>query len=172
MHTIKQLFNTFHLCSGLWIDFSKTEILPATHLPVLSMVFGFPFPVAEGYITYLGIKIGRPPSSLHNLNYPPLITKILSELEAWMDLPSSLFGRCHLFRMVSFAQLLYPLQTIPLLLKHKDIYKLYKMVSLFFGKTKDLVLCWNYMSPEVKGAENLSNIWVYSITWLAFNTLV
>lgn len=38
-----------------------------------------------------------------------------------MDKPfPSFFGRCHLYKMVSFSQLLYAMQTIPLLIKHKD----------------------------------------------------
>lgn len=77
-----------------------------------------PFLIAKQYITFLSIRIGREPSSLYSLNYPQLINTIVQELEAWASLPLSLFGRFHLFKMVSFTRLLYPLQTLPILLNH------------------------------------------------------
>lgn len=78
-------------------------------------------PYSKTHITYLGIKIGELPCSLYHLNFPPVISKIINELETWAELPLTLFGRCHLYKMISFPKLLYPLQTIFLLLKHKDL---------------------------------------------------
>lgn len=46
-------------------------------------------------------------------------------------LPLSLFGRAHLFKMVSFARLLYPLQTIPLLMKHAHVAKINAALQRF-----------------------------------------
>lgn len=100
---IQNIFNSFRKCSGLRINFAKSEILPLgapTFRPWLS---SSPFNINEKHITYLGIKIGKDPSSLYHLNYPPLISKIIGELEAWSNLPLSLFGRCALFKMVLLA---------------------------------------------------------------------
>lgn len=77
--------------------------------------------VAHSYITYLGIKIGRHTGSIYPFNYPPLFDKILKELKKWDSLSLFFFGWCQLVKMISFARLLYPLQTIPILLGHKDI---------------------------------------------------
>lgn len=137
------------LCSGLKINFSKREVLP----------------VNSKHITYLGKKIGRDPSSLYFYNYPPLISKIVGELETWMELPLSL----SLFNMVSFAYLLYPLQTIPLLMKHKDIQKINKAGTAFIWRNKKtrLALSKLYLtSSDRGGGANFPNIRVYNISCL------
>lgn len=98
--------------------YSKSEILPLDSIPKHSWMPSYPFSLAKSYITYLGVKIVNIP---YTLNYPSLIQKLIQELENWLDLPLSLLGRCHLFKIFSFVCLLYPLQTTPLLLKHKDV---------------------------------------------------
>lgn len=75
------------------------------------------FPVAKEHIKYLGIRIGKTPASLYNLKITTLIDKVIRELQAGKNLPLSLFGRTHYFKINSFAKLLYPLQTIPLLIR-------------------------------------------------------
>lgn len=66
---LRELFSTFCKCTGLRINFDKSEIL------VLNpRVAGFWFGssvllVASHHITYLGVKIARDPSSLYSLNY-------------------------------------------------------------------------------------------------------
>lgn len=47
-----------------------------------------------------------------------------------------LYGRCHLLKMVSFAWLLYPLQTLPILLKHSDVTTLNKVFRAFLWRNK------------------------------------
>lgn len=54
------------------------------------------FKVAQTSIKYLGFHIGKHTASMYSLNYPPLINRIVGELEAWQNLPLSLNGRCHL----------------------------------------------------------------------------
>lgn len=107
--TLRDLFAVLRLSSGFRINYDKSEVLALNPRMSIKWQVSSPFTLATHYITYLGIHIGREPSYLYTLNYPPLITKIVKELEAWASLP--LFGRCHLFKMVSFARLLYPMQT-------------------------------------------------------------
>lgn len=115
----------------------------------------------------MGIKIGKEPSSLYSLNYPPLIPKIVGELEVWLNLPLLLFGRCALFKMVSFARLLYPLQTLLLLLKHRDIQILNKAVTIFLWKKgKPRVALTKLFLPRTEGGTNLRNIRVYNLACL------
>lgn len=75
--------------------------------------------VAQNYITYLGIKIGRNTGSIYPLNYPPLFDKIMKEFKKWEYLPfwPMSIGQDD----ISFARLLYKLQTIPILLRLKDV---------------------------------------------------
>lgn len=164
---LKQLFSDFRLCSGFRINFDKSEILPLH--PHLSSKWKHlsPLAIANQHITYLGIKIGREPSSLYSLNYPPLITKIVKELEAWGSLPLSLFGRCHLFKMVSFARLLYPMQTIPLLIKHSDIQKLQKALTAFiWSRKKPRIALQKLCLPKGEGGAGLPNMRFYNLACL------
>ncbi|PIO40484.1 hypothetical protein AB205_0190240 [Aquarana catesbeiana] len=123
--------------------------------------------MATQHITYLGIQIGREPSSLYLLNYPPLIIKIVKELEAWGALPLSLFGRYHLFKMVSFACLLYPMQTIPLLLRHSDVQKIQKALTAFiWSRKKPRIALQKLCLPKSEGGAGLPNMRFYNLACL------
>lgn len=81
---IQDIFTWFRVRSGLRINFSKSEVLPLHHTCPPSWSTHSIFPIAKAHITYLGIKIGKSPSSLfHPLNYPPIVSKIIGELENW-----------------------------------------------------------------------------------------
>lgn len=108
--------------------------------------------------------MGKTPSSLYYLNYPTFIRKIVRELDIWKDLPLSLFGRSHLVKMISFSKLLYPLQTLPLLLRHSDINKLTKAIQIFIwqGKSTRIKLQKLYLDKH-EGGLGPPNIRVYNI---------
>lgn len=172
MLTIKNVFDEFRLCSGLRINYTKSEILPIGSHSAPKWTHQSIFPVAKSHITYLGIKIGKLPSSLYHLNYPPLVSKITQELNTWMDLPLSLLGRCHLIKMVSFARLLYPMQTIPLLLHHKDVISLNNAISKFLWQNKRprIALKKLYL-PRREGGISLPHIRMYNLACLLRTSL-
>lgn len=160
---------SFGLSSGLKVNVSKSELLPlstgrqtdAANLPPL------PVKVSTNYIKYLGIYIGKTPGSIYELNYPHLISKIVKELEGWSRLPLSLLPRCHLLKMISFPKLLYPLQTVPLLLKHKDILKLTSAYLKFVWSGKrPRIAIKKLMLPTVKGGLNLPDLRSYNLASL------
>lgn len=166
MLTIK-LIDQFRLCSGLRINYNKSEILPLGTVSNPPWTQNSIFSVAQSHITYLGIRIGKLPSSLYNLNYPPLLKKISQELANWMDLPLSLLGRCHLVKMVSFARLLYPLQTIPLLLQHKDTKILNEAISKFLWRNKRPRIAFTKLYlPRREGGISLPNVRIYNLACL------
>lgn len=85
--------------------------------------------------------IGRPTCftptcvlSRPTIYFPLLLEKVIKELQAWKNLPLSLFGRAYLFKMDNFAKLLYPLQTIQLMLHTKDINKIKKTLVAFLWR--------------------------------------
>lgn len=116
---IFKALQTFGQVSGYKVNAIKSEVVNiGRFIPTLTwQAIGIPIHVAPKYITYLGIKIGKSSDSLYMLNYP-IFTKIQADLDRWSHLPLSLAGRCYLLKMSGFARLLYPLQTLPLLLKH------------------------------------------------------
>lgn len=136
---------------------------PPLNLPELTCTV---FSIAKSHFTYLGIKIGKVPSSLYQLNFLPALFKISAELESWSSLPLSLFSRWHLFKMFSFPKLLYPLQTTPLLLKHKDIQKLQKALSIFLWKGgRPRISLQKLYLPKHEGGADLPNMQLYYVSW-------
>lgn len=119
--SIRNIFDHFQVVSGLKINFTKSELLPLTSTARRQWINSSPFQIAPSSLKYLGIRVGKTPNSLYDLNYPPLINKLKQQLLAWHNLPLSLMGRSHLVKMMIFPKLLYPLQTIPCLSKHRDV---------------------------------------------------
>lgn len=94
----------------------------------------------------------------------------------WRELPLSLFGRIHLVRMTSFARLLYPLQMLLLLLKHKDVNILNSGIRKFIwrGKCPRIALAKLWLSKKDKGAGlpsirgyNRACILRHTVDWLS-----
>lgn len=84
MSTIKTLFNKVRKCLGLPNNYGKSEILPIGTLYNLPWALHSPFMVAKSHITYLGIKIGKLPSSIYHLNYPPVKKKLKVWETGWI----------------------------------------------------------------------------------------
>lgn len=65
------------------VNITKSEILEIER-PISALAWqhlGVPIHKASEYITYLGIKIGKTHDSLYQLNYPPLIARIQTDLK-------------------------------------------------------------------------------------------
>lgn len=73
-----------------------------------------------GFI-YLGIHVTPTFSQVFKSNYPHLLNSIKADLDHWAPLPLPRLGRIALIKMNVLPRLLYPLQTIPLLLSNKVI---------------------------------------------------
>lgn len=133
---VKQALEEFRNMTGLRVNYFKSEVLPMQEAKPRLWFDTSPFSIAPDHLKYLGVLIGKTPASTYTLNYPPLIAKIVGELEAWKDLPLSLLGRVHLFKMSSFPKLLYPMQTLMLLLKLANITKLNRALGNFLWRSK------------------------------------
>lgn len=132
---LKKTLEEFGSLSGIKINFEKSEILPLnSNRNSNKWQQLIKFPIAPTHIKYLGILIGKSPSSIYNLNFPPTFDKIRKDLQGWRNLPLSLCGRANLYRMNSFAKILYPLQTIPVMIPTKDIDKLNKSLRVFLWR--------------------------------------
>lgn len=164
---IKQSMDRFREIAGLKINFTKSEILSLAQRKPRPWFQTSPFAIAKDKIKYLGLYIGKHPSSIYNLNYPPVIEKVIKELEHWQTLPLSLTGRAHLFKMISFPKLLYPLQNLPCLLKRKDITKLNKTLTQFLWQSKKPRIALKKLSlPRAEGGLNIPNLKCYNLACL------
>lgn len=103
---ILERLNSFSLCSGFKVNASKSELLvlakESDYSP--SCFAALPVTVACKSVKYLEILIEKTPQSLYNLNYPPLISKIVKDLKKWSHLPLSFLPRCHLLKMLCFPK--------------------------------------------------------------------
>lgn len=128
--------------------------------------------VTSNHIKYLGIKIGRTSDTLSNLNYAPLITKVLEDLQRWERLPLSFCGNCHLIKMLSFSRLLYPLQMLPLLLKHSDVARLNTaFTSFLWSQKRPSIPLQKLMLPRSEGGLNFPNLRGYNLACLTRHVL-
>lgn len=81
----------------------------------------------------------------------------------WNDLPLSLLGHIHQFKMDSFARLLYPLQMLPLILHRRDLMELNKALTKFLWRSKKPRIRLERMSlPKEEGGMNLPSIKLYN----------
>lgn len=93
--------------------------------------------------------------------------KIKKELYCWRNVPLSLFGRANLFRMTSFAKILYSLQTIPIMIPTKDINRFNKLLREFLwrGQKPKIALTKLWLHKR-EGGINLPNLHLYNLTCL------
>lgn len=161
---MQKIFQAFGRFSGLRINFSKSEILLLTKVARGDWVSHIPLKLSGASIKYLGVNIGWEPSLLYSLNFLPLIDKIVKELEMWKNLPISLSGRAYLFKMVSFACLLYLLRTVPLQLQQKHVTRLTEALKKFLWQGKrPRINMQNLFLSKGEGGIGLPNIRNYKI---------
>lgn len=170
---IIQTLTAFRKFSGYAANVSKSEILELGPKNTVNLwhELGTTIKVASKNITYLGIKIGKSSDTIYSLNYP-LIDKIVTDIYRWMHLPLFLMGRCHLARMMGFSSLLYPMPTLPLLLKHVDVNRLNSAFVRFIwaGKCPRIAL-HKLMSSTVEGGINFPNLRGYNLSCLMRHVL-
>lgn len=99
-----------------------------------------PFSVSSEKFTYLGIQITKYHSELFKENFPPLLSKLQSNIQFWKTLPISLLGRVNAIKMIFLPQLLYLFQNIPVFLPKS-----------FFKKIDSIVLpfLWDYKTHRI-----------------------
>lgn len=69
--------------------------------------------------------------------------------------------------MVSFARLLYPLQTLPLLMKHTDVQKIHTaLLAFIWQRRKPCIALQKLCLPKCEGGAGLPNIRFYNLSCL------
>ncbi|XP_018419792.1 PREDICTED: protein-glutamine gamma-glutamyltransferase E-like [Nanorana parkeri] len=69
--------------------------------------------VGQHMRTWIGVLYSNP-SALVTLNFPPLLSRIKSDLESWTKRTFSWMGRCNILKQSILPRLLYPLQALPI----------------------------------------------------------
>lgn len=167
---VLDLITHFGAFAGFKINPSKCELLGLSDRSHMrdARIQATGMQVAHNHITYLGIKIDSHTGTIYPLNYPPPFDKILREFKKWDTLPLSLFAHCQLVKIISFARLLYPLETIRILLRHKDVGAFNSAVTEFIwaGKRPRISLLKRQASSW-QGGLNLPHLRGYHIACLS-----
>ncbi|KAM9311530.1 E3 ubiquitin-protein ligase RNF213 [Gastrophryne carolinensis] len=126
-------FNRFSRVSNFKINHSKSEALNLSLPPreVKQLELNFPFKWQPHAIKYLGIQIPSNLSTIYELNYKPLVTKIQSDLDKYTTKPFSWFGRINILKMDILPKFLYLFQTAPIKLPSGFFRKLQAAFSKF-----------------------------------------
>jgi len=140
--TIKQILdkiNSFGTFSGYRINWNKSELIPI-QLRNIAWLQNLPFSLSLEKFKYLGIQITKSHSDLFKENFPPLLSKLESNIQFWKTLPISLLGRVNAIKMIFLPQLLYLFQNIPVFLPKS-----------FFKKVDSIVLpfLWDYKTQRI-----------------------
>lgn len=91
----------------------------------------------------------------------------MADLQRWCNLPLSLMGRCHLICMMGFSRLLYPMQTLPLLLKHLDINRLNSaFIKFIWAGRRPRIALHKLMLSKEEGGINFPNLRSYNVSCL------
>ena len=112
MNTVSQLLKVFGKCTGLYTNFSKSNIFPiqcaGIDLQPLQLIAGYS--IGQFPCTYLGIPLSD--RRLTKSSYQPLIDKFVKILAGWTAMLLSIAGKLTLVKFVLSAMPTFQLLTI------------------------------------------------------------
>ncbi len=127
----------------------------------ISVLQTFPFKITQYKLTYLGIEVTKYLYSLFKANFPPLVTKLLNNIQFWRSLPIYLIGRVNIIKMIFFPEILYLFQNIPIFLP-KIKSKLDSMIIPFLWDYKAHRISKAHLcKPKAGGGMALPNVVIY-----------
>jgi len=89
---LKTVVHTFGSVSGYKVNYAKSEILPLSNFDYVEHQQRGPFKWSPSGIRCLGIMVDNNLKNVFKLNYLPLVSRIIEELQKWIHLPMTLIG--------------------------------------------------------------------------------
>lgn len=111
---LKTVLHAFGSVSGYKVNYDKSEILPLSNFDYTEYQQRGPFKWSPSGIRYLGIMVDNNLKNVYKLNYLPLVSRIIEELQKWMNLPITLIGRINCIKMNLLPRLQYLFQSLPI----------------------------------------------------------
>ena len=116
--TLKAVLDTldqFYICSGLKINYDKTEILRIGSLKhsLAKLYTQKDLKWTNGTVDLLGIKICHDLEQLQKVNYDPLLAKIGDLIRIWHARKLTLFGKITIIQTLLVSQLVYKMSVLP-----------------------------------------------------------
>ncbi|KAM4012270.1 LOW QUALITY PROTEIN: uncharacterized protein ACNLHF_005100 [Anomaloglossus baeobatrachus] len=150
--------------SNFKINLSKSEAL-SLNIPsnvIKRLQKSFPFRWPKSHITYLGIKIGKAPKSLFDLNYKSLLPKLTTQIASWKAPFISWIGRKNLIKSIVLPKFIYLFQMLPIPVPKSFLSQCNSLISNYiWNKHKPRINFHTLSLPKDKGGMGLPNISIY-----------
>lgn len=162
---LMETIQSYSELSGYTVNWIKSEAMPLTSLCLPHMVEKFKFKWVSKGIKYLGVKLSQDLGELPWLNLNPLLQKIKTNLEKWVKIKLTLWGKINIIKMIIAPQFNYLLMMLPITIppaifkKYDDVVKQF----LWEGKKTRIKLS-KLCSPKEKGGLGLPDPRLYAIS--------
>ena len=164
-HLSYSLINNFGKVSGYSINWSKSEILPLTHIDWDAEIGDLPYKHTTQPIKYLGIHVSTNPNDIFKLNFTPLLYNIKEDLDRWNKLPLSLIGRISTVKMNILPKINYLLSMTPVNPPPGWFSSLNSAVSTFYWKGKrPRIKLTTLQKPKQYGGLDAPNFYHYFLS--------
>lgn len=150
--------------SNFKVNYSKSEILNITFpTPLLQQLCqDFPFRIRRDSLKYLGVQVPAEPSLLFELNYKPLLSRTLKDLQSDDRSTFSWFRRINILKMEILLRFLYLFQLTPILLPPQYFKMLHRAFRKFiWGRTHPRINASTLSRPKSLGSTGLPDLSAY-----------
>ena len=115
LNAVIQTLDSFHNCSGLKINYEKTELLRIGSMKhsLAKLYTQKDLKWTDGTILLLGIKICHDLDETLKLNYSSTLAKIRDLIRIWQARKLTLFGKVTIIQTLLISQIIYRLSVLP-----------------------------------------------------------
>ena len=115
LNTVLQTLDTFQICSGLKINYEKTELLRIGSLKNSNarLYTQKQLQWTNKVVKLLGVQLTADRKQLLKLNYEPIITKLQNIISVWQQRKITLFGKISVIQSLLVSQLIYMFSVLP-----------------------------------------------------------
>lgn len=132
-----KLLDTYGKFAGYKLNVQKTQILTLNYTPPKQLQDKFHLKWNQTILKYLGVLLPKEISTLANINYDPLVTKIKSDIQRWNSNPlMSLTQRIESVKMNILPRLLFLFQALPTEISTKQFSEWDRILSRFIWQGK------------------------------------
>ncbi len=148
---------TFSECSGLRLNYSKTEGLCIGSLKGMSFeTSGISWPSESESIRYLGIHLSHDKNVMYLKNWENKLEKLQKLLDSWRSRDLTLFGKITIIKTLGISQLLFSATMLDI--PEGIIQKINKILYSFIWKSKDRIKRNSIIGNYEKGGLKMIDI--------------
>lgn len=163
---LMESIKSYSVLSGYTINWKKSEVMPLTSLCYPHMVEKFKFQWVPKGLKYLGVRLSQDLGELPWLNFNLLLQKMKTNLEKWVKIKLTLWGKVNIIKMIVAPQFNYLVMMLPITIP-SAIFKRYDDVIkqfLWEGKKARIKLS-KLCAPTEKGGLGLPDPRLYVISF-------